>query len=73
MTDCSEIFIDRPFNLDARAQIYSNYKHHNTVKLLIACTPSGGISFISKAYDGRITETEIMKQSGTFDTKKKNM
>ena len=26
ITDCTEIFIDRPRNLKARAQVYSNYK-----------------------------------------------
>ena len=37
--DCFEIFIDRPTNLMARAQTFSNYKHHNTVKVLIAISP----------------------------------
>ena len=37
--DCFEIFIDRPSNLFARAQTFSNYKHHNTVKVLIGITP----------------------------------
>ena len=33
--DCFEIFIERPKNLKARAQVYSNYKKHSTVKFLI--------------------------------------
>lgn len=33
--DCFEIFIDRPTNLLARAQTFSSYNHHNTVKVLI--------------------------------------
>ena len=37
--DCFEIFIDRPTNLMARAQTFSNYKHHNTVKVLIGISP----------------------------------
>jgi len=37
--DCTEIFIDRHRNLKARAQTWSNYKQHNTVKVLIAITP----------------------------------
>lgn len=72
IVDCSEIFIDRPFNLDARAKTYSNYKHHNTVKFLISCVPSGGISFISKAYGGRISDKELTKISGFLDTIKEN-
>ena len=30
--DCSEIYIETPTSFDARAQTYSNYKKHNTVK-----------------------------------------
>ena len=29
--DCFEIFIERPRSLQARAQVYSNYKKHSTV------------------------------------------
>ena len=43
--DCSEIFIERPKNLTARAQAWSNYKHNNTSKYLIGITPDGAISF----------------------------
>ena len=32
--DCFEVFIDRPSNLLARAQTFSSYKHHNTIKVL---------------------------------------
>ena len=50
--DCFEIFTDRPSSLIARAMTWSNYKHHNTVKLLIGITPQGVISFLSKAWGG---------------------
>ena len=39
--DCFEVFIERPTFLAARAQTWSNYKHHNTVKFLIGITPPG--------------------------------
>ena len=39
--DCSEIFIEQPKNLTARAQTWSNYKHNNTAKYLIGITLSG--------------------------------
>ena len=48
--DCFEIFIERPSNLLGRAQTFSNYKHHNTVKVLIAITPQGSIFLISVVY-----------------------
>ena len=54
--DCFEVFIDRPSNLLARAQTFSSYKHHNTVKVLISITPQGTISFVSKAWGGRTSD-----------------
>ena len=35
ITDCFEIFIERPSSLEARAQTWSSYKHHNTVNFLL--------------------------------------
>lgn len=43
--DCSEIFIQRPFSLKARAQTWSTYKGNNTAKFLIAIAPNGFIMF----------------------------
>ena len=62
--DCFEIFINAPNGLKARAHCYSNYKKHTTVKFFIACTPLGSISFISKAWGGRATDIEIVRDSG---------
>ena len=41
--DRSEIFIQRPTALSARAETYSNYKHHNTAKFLIAIISTGAL------------------------------
>ena len=30
--DCFEVFVEKPSNLLARAQTFSNYKRHNTIK-----------------------------------------
>jgi len=54
--DCFEIFIDRPTHLLARAQTYSQYKHHNTVKYLIGITPQGTVSYISEGWGGRTSD-----------------
>ena len=64
--DCTEIFIERPFGLKARAVTYSNYKKHNAVKYLIGITPTGSISFLSQGWGGRVTDDHLTRSSGFF-------
>ena len=62
--DCSEIFIQRPFSLKARAQTWSTNKSHNTAKFLIAIAPNGFIMYISPLYGGRASDNFITKNCG---------
>ena len=62
--DCFELFIERPSNLLARAQTWSQYKHHNTVKFLIGIAPQGFVSYISTAWGGRASDKTIVEESG---------
>ena len=70
--DCFEIFVELPSSLMARAQLYSQYKKHCTIKVLISYTPLGAINYISKCYGGRASDIQITRESG-FTTSKYHM
>ena len=57
--DCFEVFCDQPSDLMARAQTFSNYKHHNTVNVLIVITPQGVASYVSKGWGGRVSDKHL--------------
>ena len=46
--DCTEIYLERPLNLETSAQTWSNYKNTNSIKYLIAITPAGAADFLSR-------------------------
>lgn len=66
--DCTELFVERASSLTMQGQTFSNYKHHNTVKFLVAITPTGGICFVSRAWGGRISDRQLIEESGFLDT-----
>ena len=66
--DCSEIFIETPSDLFVQFSTWSNYKHRNTRKFLIECTPNGEISYVSLLYNGSISDVELTKVSGFLNT-----
>ena len=39
--DCTEVFIEKPRHLELQAITWSDYKQHNTVKVLVGIAPNG--------------------------------
>ena len=46
---------------------WSDYKHHNTVKILVACIPNSFICYVSPAYTGRISDKALTLDFGYLD------
>ncbi len=66
--DASEVFIKTPCDLQYQSSTWSNYKHHNTAKFIVACTPNGAISFVSPLYVGSISDVELTHVSGFIES-----
>ncbi|XP_067653295.1 uncharacterized protein [Haliotis asinina] len=65
--DCTELFIQKPSLASSQRVTWSQYKHHNTVKSLVAISPSGTFVFLSNLYTGSISDRKIVQQSGFLD------
>lgn len=65
--DATEVFIETPKNLDLQRSTWSQYKHHNTLKILVCIAPNSSIIFLSKAYGGAISDKEVTNKCGYLD------
>ena len=65
--DCFEILIEWPSSLLARSCTWSNYKHHNTVKVLLGIAAKGVVTFVSKAWGGRVSDKFLTEHSEILD------
>ena len=62
--DCYKIKIEKPSNFAARAATWSQYKHSNTVKVLIAISPQGMTMFLSDSWGGRVSDKHLTRECG---------
>ena len=61
--DCTEIFIQTPSSLENKSVTYSNYKSHNTFKVLIGISVTGAVVFVSKLWGGSASDVKITRDS----------
>lgn len=62
--DCTEVPCAAPNTVHEKVRMYSNYKATYTVKFLVGITPSGIISYVSRLYGGRSTDSFITPDCG---------
>eukprot|EP00904_Undaria_pinnatifida_P003991 jgi/Undpi1/13593/HiC_scaffold_9.g03247.m1 len=65
--DATETPVDKVWQADAAWETYSNCKGKGTCKVLIGITSWGAICLISKAFGGRVTDAELVKELGIID------
>ena len=69
--DCLELFIQKPKLPSSQKVTWSNYKHRNTVELLVGITPNGIISFVPPLWTGMVSDKEIVKATGLVNNLQK--
>ena len=71
ITDATEFFIEKPTSPCAQRAAWSDYKHHNTLKLLVGIAPCGAFTFILKLWSGSTSDWKIVQESGLIDLPEK--
>jgi hypothetical protein len=59
--DCTEVYTETPSCLEIQCILYSDYKHHTTIKFLNGITPNGSICYVSPVYGGRTSDVHIVR------------
>lgn len=65
--DATEVPIEKPSDVNAQSITWSSYKHKNTLKTMIGCTPRGAVSYISNSFGGSASDRQIIENSPLLD------
>lgn len=65
--DGTEFKCQKPSDPFTQRQMWSNYKHDNTVKVQIGCTSTGVITSVSDTYGGSVSDKELFIRSGVIE------
>lgn len=60
----TEVYTEQLPKVKQRVLMYSDYKHHQTVKFLVGCAPNG---VIPKCYGGRSSDSYITNDCSIVD------
>ena len=66
IVDCTEIFCESPSDLTEKKQLYSDYKHHQTFKFLVAISAHPAVVYVSEMHGGRASDMFITAHSQKF-------
>ena len=66
--DCTEFNIQTPKCLRCRILTYSNYKGHQTCKIMVGVSPAGLITSVSVPWGGKASDKEIFQKSNLVDS-----
>ena len=58
--DATEVPIEKPTHVNCQSVTWSNYKHKNTLKTMIGCSPKGAVTFISDSNGGSASDRQIV-------------
>ncbi len=59
VTDATELFTERHSDRGLQSASFSRYKHHHTVKALVAISPCGHVMLVSRLFTGAITDRDL--------------